>query len=259
MDLGALRGVVRDARDRRQWSGLTLLGRLELIGEFLTFFLALDIVECIAEALDLGLDDFVLGIPAFDRFGVAELNVALLRRGEKGLQAIVVALPDRIGHVIVAARAADGQAKERRADGVGQLREDFVAAESDVSVAGIATYGAEAVEAGGDLWFSVRRIDGVGRRVSSRAPRLRFGLVCGLFVAGDLFQYEAVERLVSIEAADDVVPKPPGAGAVAVVLKAFGLGIANDVEPMLAPSFAVIRIGQQSIDQALICVRRCVA
>ena len=48
--------------------------------------------------------------------------------GEEGLEAVVVGLQDRIELVIVAAGAAEGQAEEDRAGGVGDVVEDLLAA-----------------------------------------------------------------------------------------------------------------------------------
>ena len=71
-------------------------------------------------------------------------------------------------------------------------------------------------------------------------------------VAGDLLDQEPVERLVAVEGVDDVVAESPGVGDVAVVLEALGLGVADDVEPVLRPALAVSRAGQQPVDDPLL-------
>ena len=67
--------------------------------------------------------------------GVALATSLLVGRAKEGLQAVVVALADRIELVIVAARAADRDAEEGRADDVGHLGQDFVAAAGDFLIA----------------------------------------------------------------------------------------------------------------------------
>ena len=87
-----------------------------------------------------------------------------------------------------------------------------------------------AVEAGGDA------------RLGSSGPQL---------VAGDLFLDEAVVGLVGVEGLDDVVAIAPGVGARLVGLEAVGLGVAGEVEPVAAPALAVVRRGEQAVDELL--------
>ena len=77
----------------------------------------------------------------------------------------------------------------------------------------------------------------------------------GKQVAGDLLDRELVERHVGVQGADDPVAIGPDR-AVAVALVAVGVGIAGRVEPGGRPALAVVRRGQQSIDQALVGVGR---
>ena len=66
---------------------------------------------------------------------------------------------------------------------------------------------------------------------------LRRVLVVGQFVAGELFEQEAVVRLVGVERADDVVAVAPGVRPRQVLLAlAFGVGVAGQVEPVAGPS-----------------------
>ena len=60
-------------------------------------------------------------------------------------------------------------------------------------------------------------------------------------VAGELLEDEAVERLVGVEGADDVVAIAPGVGPRFVELVAVGVGVAGEVEPVPAPALAVVR------------------
>ncbi len=69
----------------------------------------------------------------------------------------------------------------------------------------------------------------------------------GQQVAGDLFDQEAVERLVAVESGDDpVAPGPHGPGEV--VLVAVGVGEPSAVEPVHRHPLAVERRREQAID-----------
>src|ERR1700733_315179 len=67
---------------------------------------------------------------------------------------------------------------------------------------------------------------------------------------------ELIGRLVCVEAVNNVVANPPRPGAMPVVLKTLGFGVANHIEPMLRPSFAIVRAGQQPIDELLVSIGR---
>ncbi len=73
-----------------------------------------------------------------------------LRLREVRLQAVVVGLAEGIELVIVAARAADRHAQERRAHDVGHLGEHFVVRTGHVLVAGVLAQRPQAIEAAGD-------------------------------------------------------------------------------------------------------------
>ena len=103
----------------------------------------------------------------------------LLGRRQVRLEPVVVFLRDRLELVVVAAGTADRQPEERRADDVGPLGQDLVAAERDLGVAGVPPHRAEPVEDRRGLALAV-----LGRDL----------------VAGDLLDHEAVERLVAVQA-----------------------------------------------------------
>ena len=73
----------------------------------------------------------------------------------------------------------------------------------------------------------------------------------GQQVAGQLLDRELVERQVAVEGVDDPVAVLPdrarGVDAVAV-----GVGVAGQVEPVPAPALAVVRRGEQPVDQPLV-------
>lgn len=188
--------------------------------------------------LDLGEERFDFGLVAGLGFiggalflGAGELDVAELGGGEDAVEAIVIRLQDGIELVVVAAGAADGEAHEGGGDAVGHLHEIFLAVLFFVDVAADDMAGAGAEEAGGD--------EGVG--------------VLGVeFVAGELFADETVVALVGVEGADQVIAIAPGVGALGVEFKAIGVGVANYIEPLLRPAFAIALAGHEAVEEAFV-------
>ena len=72
---------------------------------------------------------------------------------KKRLQAVVAFLKDRVELVVVALCAAEGQAEEGGADGVGNVVQDLLAALAQVG--GVALIRKVAIEGGGDVRFGV--------------------------------------------------------------------------------------------------------
>ena len=141
---------------------------------------------------------------------------------------VVVRLADRVELVVVTAGAAHGDAHHPLAD----RAEDVVPA---VVVRGDAVVrfgvpGSELIEAGGD--------QGVVRRWAQ-------------FVTGNLFGEEAIVGLVLVERADHVVAVAPDVRLLVVLLVPVGLGEAHDVEPVAAPSLAVLGAREQRVDEAI--------
>src|SRR5438034_488566 len=77
-------------------------------------------------------------------------------------------------------------------------------------------------------------------------------------VAGDLPADEAVERHVLIERLDDAVAVLVRVWAVVVVFVAGAFAEAGDVEPVPAPALAVVRRGEQAVDETFVGVGRLV-
>ena len=135
---------------------------------------------------------------------------------EEGEHAIVVRLRDGVCLVIVAAGAVDRRAEERLRRG----RDDVV----------------KLVEA---RLLLVRRLivpeaETVVARRDDRVRGQRLELV-----TGDLLLNEPVVGLVRVEGADHVVAVAPSLRLRAIALVAVRLGVADEVEPVPPPFFAV--------------------
>ncbi len=71
-------------------------------------------------------------------------------------------------------------------------------------------------------------------------------------VAGDLLLDESGVRLVVVERLDQVIAVGPGVAPDAVLVVAVRLGEVDQVHPVPRPALAVMRAGQQAIDQPLV-------
>ena len=230
----ALRGFVADAEDRRRCRRERGLEVANLSRHALAVG-ALQIFQHAAEFVELGVEWFPFRLERRALRRRQEKDAVFLRGGKIRLQAVIVLLQDRIDFVVVAAGAADGQPEDGGADDVGALDEDFVAADGDVLVAGIAADRAEAVKPRGGCQLGIVRRD---------------------FVAGDLLGEKLVERFVAVQRVDHVVAEAPGFRKTAVILEALGLGEAHHVEPVAREMLAVVRTREQAIDDALVSVGR---
>ena len=148
---------------------------------------------------------------------------------EERRERVEVALRDRVELVVVAGRAADGQAEEDRARGVGAvLGVDHLVLFRDH--AALVRGCVAAMESGSDQL--------VHRRVGQQ-------------VAGDLLHGEAVERQVAIEGVDDPVAIGPHL-AVVVDVDAVRVGVARRVQPVAR---AVLPVGlgtEELVEVALV-------
>ena len=77
--------------------------------------------------------------------------VVLVRRCQKRFEPVIIFLPKRVEHVVVAASTTDRQPEKDRADGIGHFRQHFIAAAGDFLVAGVAPHRPEAMKAGRHL------------------------------------------------------------------------------------------------------------
>ncbi len=148
--------------------------------------------------------------------------------------------------MVVALGATDRQPHERGRNDLERVGDHLVAGGGLIHAGrGGAVRGGTQEAGGGEL------LDVFGAEVP---VRLRHHLV-----AGQLLLNEAVERLVGVERADDVVAVLVGVGPDRVLAGvAFGVGVAGHVEPVSAPALAVARRVEQPVDQALVGVGPCV-
>ena len=177
-----------------------------------------------------------------------------VRAHEYRLHPVVVGLRDRVVLVAVTLRAFDGQPERRGGDDFQGVFEGLI------------------VVAGGVLDVDEIRSAGVGSAAEIASRRQRFDhlggqlLLCAIgvpvidqFVAGNLFLQKAIVGLVLVERADDVVAIAPGVRTNMVgVEDAFRVGVAGEVEPVSAPTFAIAFAGEQAVDHAFVCVGRAI-
>lgn len=147
--------------------------------------------------------------------------------------------------MVVALGAGDGEAEERGADDLEGIGDDLVAGGGGIDRARGGAVGGHAEKAGGDEPLASLGVLGGGGRVGVAFE--------GEFVAGELFEQEAVEGQVLVEGADDVVAVFVGVGPRGVVVGVtVRIGIPGDVEPVPGPAFAIAGRGQEFIDQTFV-------
>ncbi len=170
--------------------------------------------------------------------------VGPIEGGKDRLQAVIVFLRDRIELVVVAAGALHGEAA-KRVEGRG----DHVVA---VEVAGD-----PAVDLGLRHFRMADEVPRPGRDETGRLDAVaRVGLE---HVAGQLFLDELPIRPVLVERADQIIAIGPGIGPRLVLVVAVRLAVVHDVHPVPRPPLAVMRRGQQPIDQLFVGQRILVA
>ena len=154
------------------------------------------------------------------------------RVAEERRHGIEVALRDRVELVVVAGRAANGQAEEDRAGGVRAVLgvDHLVFLGNDAALVGC---GVAAMEAGGDQL--------VHRRARQQ-------------VARDLLERETVEGQVAVEGVDHPVAVGPHL-AVVVDVDAMRVGIASGVQPVASAVLPVAFVSEQDVEVALVGAR----
>ena len=156
------------------------------------------------------------------------IAVTVLHALEDGFHRVIVRLRNGIKLVVVAAGAADRQAQEGRRRGAHHVVQ-FVGP----------LVGRE---------HRVGRADLVPRPAHDEAR----GGVGAQLVAAELLLQKGVVGLVGIERFDHPVAIRPGVGPGPVHLEAVALGEPHDVEPVPRPAFAVVRRGEQPVDEVAI-------
>jgi|GEM_PF-6378433 len=162
-----------------------------------------------------------------------------MRAAEDASQCVIVALRDRIELVIVAASATDCHPQQRLAERVDLFVDDVEFQRLLVLLFVV-------------CWAECQkcRRDEVFLLLLRRIERQQ--------VTGELFQYEAIERFVAVERTDCVIAIPPGFGKNHRPAAAAGFRKAGDVQPVPTPTLAEVRRRQQTIDDLLTSVRRCI-
>ncbi len=166
--------------------------------------------------------------------GRVRVQPALVDREERA-ERVVVALRNRVGLVVVAARTADGQPEEGRTQGVDAVGDRFVAP------------------------LRLDRAAFVGHPVQPPERRRRARLLVGIGqqVAGHKFVDEARPRAVLVQRLQQPVAPRPRA-ALEVRLVAEGVGEAREVEPRRREVFGGGVSGQQFVDAPFVGVGPCV-
>ncbi len=171
------------------------------------------------------------------RIGV-DFPVGRIGAAQRGDQAIVILLRNRIVLVFMAAGTAERQAKHRGAERGHHVVEMVVADEGQRLGSGLA---------------------GVRTRDQKTRGRDRLKIVGDQMITRDLHADELVERHILVERPDHEIAIVIGGRAIAVELIAAALGKTGCVEPVPRPALAEVFALQEAIDQFVICIRRSVA
>ena len=139
--------------------------------------------------------------------------------------------------MVVATSAVDGQADEGR----DRARDHVVAVEQP---------GLELVDGPFPQLDVADEIPGTGGDESGCDHA--GGIARGEHVAGDLLADEPAVGKVAVEGPDHVVAIRPGVVAALVLVVAVRIAVMGHVEPVPAPSLAVMRAGEQTVDQGFI-------
>ena len=175
---------------------------------------------------------FLLAIPG--RLGSChEEGLIAPGGGEGALQPVVIAGRDGVVLVVVAARAAERQAEEGRGRGDRHV--------------------VQLVEPEPQLLLLHGHRQHLGRRGRQEARGRQCARVVGfVFVARDLPADECPVRHVVVHGPDHEVAVVIRGRPVGVGLQPIAVRIAGDIEPVPAPSLAVVPAGEETVDQLLV-------
>ena len=174
--------------------------------------------------------------PQAFRLRRVHLAVVALHAREHRPQAVILPLRNGIDFVVVAAGAVDGDAHGRGDD----LRHHVV----------------EIAGAGGALQHVAPRLDVADEVPRPRRKKARRNQRRGISgrddIAGNLLAEELPVGFVGVERGDHVVAVAPRVRAQLIALEAVGVGVVRDVEPVPRPALAVVRRGEQFIDELFV-------
>ena len=135
----------------------------------------------------------------------------------------------------MAAGAVDGQAEKRLADDPEQVLHFVFASDGPLGGVGLGV---------------ARLIPRAADEQAGRDNRIAGDRVHD--VAGHLLAHEPVVRLVLVETFNDVIAVVPCVVSQLVVFKPLTFRVAGGIKPVTAPALAIMRGGQQSVDQQTI-------
>lgn len=179
-----------------------------------------------------------LGLPFGHRMAVAERGVegsegdeSAIAAVERFEHAIVILAGDRVVFVIVASNASEGEA-EHGGPGGGE-------------------HVIELVEPGPSsfLFHEIGGQFGVGAGDDETGSGDRFGVVGFEFIARKLPAKKGVEGHVLIEGADHEIAEVMSGGSIGIAFLSVAIGVASDIQPVSSPALAVVRTGEQFVDQ----------
>ena len=155
------------------------------------------------------------------------------RRRVKRLHRIIILLAERLEFMVVTSRASERDAQEHGCGGVDGV--------------------VQGVEAALRL---VRRVHHVGAQKVEGGGGDRPRIVGRQFVSGDLFADEAVVGFVAVKGVDHVIAIAPRMRAQGVMFESVAFGVAHEIQPVTGPAFAVVRRGEQTVDEPFVSLWR---
>src|SRR4030095_3459161 len=163
---------------------------------------------------------FILRYQRVRRFDIPE---------DRRLHGVIVLLRNRSEFVVVAARALNRKSEYSTSDG----------SENIVEVIKTSL---------GSVLFSEVHSRSVAQETGGNS-----GIDVSVFnlVTGDLLFYKDVVRFVLVKSPDHIVSIQPGVRTIIIMLKAVGISVTRDVQPVAAPSLAVMWCGEPFFQPSL--------
>ena len=147
--------------------------------------------------------------------------------------------------MVMALGAGDRHAQQRTGDDLQRVGDDLIASLGRI-VAAAGAVGRHPQKSGRRQQFDL-----LGRHIARDRP--------DDFIARQLLENEPIERFVRVESADHVIAIFVRPTANRVLGRGpFAIGVAGGVEPVPRPALAIMRRGEQTIDEPLVGVGRSV-